>query len=62
MRKWIKIEDVEKIISEKRVIYDLGADKRVKKWNSSTNLITEDEKFLPEYIKENNKKFLSWIE
>ena len=58
----LKIEDVEKIISEKRVIYDLGADKRVKKWNSSTNLITEDEKFLPEYIKENKKKFLSWLE
>ena len=58
----LKIEDVEKIISEKRVIYDLGADKRVKKWNSSTNLITEDEKFLPEYIKENKNKFLSWLE
>ena len=58
----LKIEDVEKIISEKRVIYDLGADKRVKKWNSSTNLITEDEKFLPEYIKVNKKKFLSWLE
>ena len=58
----LKIEDVEKIISEKRVIYDLGADKRSKKWNSSTNLITEDEKFLPEYIKDNKKKFFNWLD
>ena len=26
------------------------------------NMETEDEKFLPEYIKENKNKFLSWLE
>ena len=57
----LKVEDVEKIISEKRIIYDLGADKRGRKWNSTANLIIEDEKILPDYIKENKKKFLDWL-
>ena len=56
------IEDVKKIISEKRVFYDHSADKRQKKWNANSKLLKVDYKYLPEYISLNKDKFKDWLD
>ena len=47
----LSLENIKKIISEKKVIYDHKVDKRGKKWNSSIKLDKEDDFQLPDYIK-----------
>tara|TARA_X000000950_G_scaffold287016_1_gene397675 strand:- start:1748 stop:2608 length:861 start_codon:yes stop_codon:yes gene_type:complete len=58
----LKVDDVRKIISEKKIIYDHSADKRNNKWNSQINLIKEADTHLPDYIVNNKAKFKSWID
>ena len=56
------IEEVKKIISEKKIFYDHNADKRDKKWGAETRLVKVDEKFLPKYIIENKSKYRDWLD
>ena len=56
------VEDVKKIISEKKVFYNHHADKREKKWNVKINLVKEDAQNLPNYIVENINKFKDWLD
>ena len=58
----ISVEDVRKIVNEKKVFYDHSADKKQKKWSASAQLIKENENFLPEYIKLNKVKFKEWLD
>ena len=58
----LNVEDVKKIISEKKVFYNHKADKKEKKWNAEVKLIREDEKFLPEYIISNKSFFKEWLD
>ena len=58
----LNVENIKKIISEKKVLYDHSVDKRGKKWGSSIKLSLEDDRKLPKYII-NNKSILSdWID
>ena len=56
------VEDVKKIISERKVFYDHQADKREKKWEAKINLVKEDSQNLPVYIIENINKFKEWFD
>ncbi len=56
------VEDVKKIISEKKVFYDHQADKREKKWDAKINLVKENSQNLPVYITENVNKFKDWLD
>ena len=56
------VEDVKKIVAEKKVFYDHNADKKQKKWNASSQLVKEVDQFLPEYITINKIKFKDWID
>ena len=56
------VEDVKKIISEKKVFYDHQADKREKKWDAKINLVKENSQNLPVYITENVNKFKEWLD
>ena len=56
------IEEVKKIMSEKKIFYDHNADKREKKWSAETRLVKADDKFLPKYIIENKSKFRDWLD
>jgi beta-1,4-mannosyl-glycoprotein beta-1,4-N-acetylglucosaminyltransferase len=58
----IDVEAVKKIVKEKKVFYDHGADKKQKKWSASTQLIKENENLLPEYIRLNKDKFKEWLD
>lgn len=56
------VNDVKKIISEKKVFYDHKADKKEKKWNAAIILKKEDENLLPNYIINNKVKFKDWLD
>ncbi len=56
------VEDVEKIINQKKIFYDHSADKREKKWSSGVKLIKETDGFLPQYILDNREKFKIWLD
>ena len=56
------VEDVKKIILEKKVFYNHKADKREKKWNVKTDLKKEIDINLPEYITSNKEKFSDWFD
>jgi len=56
------VEDVKKIMEEKKVFYDHGADKKQKKWNAGASLIKENDNSLPDYITLNKEKFKNWLD
>ena len=56
------VEDVKKIISEKKIFYNHFADKKEKKWGAKISLEREDEQYLPKYIIDNKFKFSEWLD
>ena len=58
----LSVEEIDKIIKEKKAIYDLRVDKRESKFNKGQKLITIDLKFLPNYIQNNIEKFKLWLD
>ena len=56
------VEEVRKIISEKKVFYDHNADKRDRKWSAEIILVRENDKYLPNYIIENKEKYTDWLD
>ena len=53
---------IEEIIKSKKSIYNLRADMKTEKFDGTQNLKATDGSELPDYIKENKKRFSSWIE
>jgi len=58
----LKIEDLKKKISEKKIIYDHGVDQREHKWKSEKTLTVIDLKNMPTYLRKNYKKYANWLE
>ena len=58
----LKIDDISKLIKEKKVLYDYNVDKRESKWGGEIKLINSPISELPNYISENVKKFSDWID
>ena len=58
----LNIEDVTKIVKEGKVFYNHSADKKEKKWNTSTKLLKIEDNLLPDYIVKNKKKFSEWLD
>ena len=58
----LKINDLKKMITEKRSIYDHNADQKGFKWSGKTILkkIKNDE--LPDYINSNLEKYKDWLD
>ena len=55
-------EKIKQIIKSKKSIYNLRADMKNEKFDGTQNLKPTDGNELPNYIKENKKKYLNWIE
>ncbi|MDA9753482.1 hypothetical protein N9U93_03120 [Candidatus Pelagibacter sp.] len=53
---------IEKIINEKKAIYDLTVDKKIKKIGNGNKLEKCDLKKLPSYIIHNLEKFRMWLD
>ena len=58
----LAVDDIEKLIKNKKAIYDLRVDKRSQKIGDGTRLENYDIKKLPNYIKDNLDKFKEWID
>ena len=58
----LKINDLKKLISEKRVMYDHNVDQKSYKWSGKSILkkIKNDE--LPDYINNNLNKYKDWLD
>ena len=58
----LKVKDLEKLMKEKKVMYSHNLDKRKNKWSGGANLEKIENFKLPDYIKENLKKFDKWLD
>ena len=59
----LNLEDIKKMVKEKKILYDHFADqKKIKKWDSSVTLETINILNLPDYVVKNKDKFKDWIE
>jgi len=58
----LKIDDIRKLIEEKRVMYDHNVDQRGYKWSGKAILKNIDTKLLPNYVAENVEKFKDWLD
>ena len=58
----LKIGDLKKLISEKRVMYDHSVDQRGYKWSGKSILRRISDDLLPSYITDNSKKFKDWLD
>ena len=58
----LKLEDLERIVSEKKILYDHRVDQRKYKWTSKQTLKKIPLSEMPEYLSENKDKFSKWIE
>ena len=58
----LTVDQIDKIINNKKAIYNLNVDKSVNKIGSGNDLENFDIKKLPEYIQNNKEKFKEWID
>ena len=57
----LKVKDIEKFISERRIIYDYKADQKKYKWSGKSILKKTETKILPSYIYNNLRKYSDWL-
>ena len=58
----LKIADIKKFITEKRVIYDYNVDQKEFKWSGRSTLKKLETKFLPSYVSKNLHKYSDWLD
>ncbi len=58
----LNLNDIKKLVSERRIIYDYKADQKAYKWSGKSTLKKIDTKLLPSYVFENLDKYNDWIE
>ncbi|OUW10909.1 MAG: hypothetical protein CBD26_04295 [Candidatus Pelagibacter sp. TMED166] len=58
----IKIDQVENLINQKKILYDHKADMKDKKYTAKTSLEKVSNETLPEYIFTNYDKYKEWLD
>ena len=58
----LKLEDIKKFVSEKRIVYDYNIDQKKYKWSGQSTLKKLENNLLPSYIANNLDKFIDWLE
>jgi len=58
----ITVDEMEKIVKEKKVLYDHSVDQRQNKWNSEITLKKVQNLDLPKYLTENFNKYKDWLD
>ena len=58
----LKVKDLQKKIEEKKIFYDHSVDQKEYKWGSDKKLTTISLSQMPDYLKENYKKYVNWLE
>ena len=58
----LQLKDLERLIKEKKIMYNHAIDQKGNKWGDGEKLEIINIDKLPSYIKENQKKFINWLE
>jgi len=58
----LKLEDLRKKVKEKKAIYDHSVDQSGYKWGAETTLRKIELSKMPDYLRENYKKYSNWLE
>ena len=58
----LSVDDMKKIVKDKKVLYDHASDKRGSKWNSSISLEKIPDNELPEYLITHKSKYKEWLD
>jgi beta-1,4-mannosyl-glycoprotein beta-1,4-N-acetylglucosaminyltransferase len=58
----LNLKDLKKKIEEKKILYDHAMDQRKYKWGSEKKLTAISLNKMPDYLKENYKKYSTWLE
>ena len=58
----LTIQDLKKLIAEKKVIYDHSIDQKGYKWSGKSTLKNINIKYLPDYLIDNSKKYSDWLD
>ena len=58
----ITLNDLKDKMKKNKIIYDHSSDQREDKWNSSRTLEKASLSKMPDYIKDNVKKYSEWLE
>ena len=58
----LKLDDIKKLILEKRVMYDHTVDQKGYKWSGKSILKKIDLGYLPSYISSNKEKYSDWLD
>ena len=61
-QRGLNLKDLKKKIAEKKILYDHAMDQRKYKWDSEKKLTTISLNKMPDYLKENYKKYSTWLE
>ena len=58
----LNLNDIKKMVKNKKILYDHNADQRDFKWSGSKTLKKVDLSYMPDYIRENYKKYDKWLD
>ena len=58
----LTLDDVKKMVKNKKVLYDHSVDQKDYKWRGTTTLKKISLSEMPDYLRENNKKYTKWLE
>ena len=58
----LNLNDITKMVNNKKILYDHNADQRDFKWTGSKTLKKVDLSLMPNYIRENYKKYYKWLD
>ena len=56
------LKDMEKMVSEKKILYDHSVKQEADKYTGRQSLIKIDKTYLPAYIRENLNKYEDWLD
>ena len=57
----LKLDDIKKLIDERRIIYDYKADQKEYKWSGKSKLKKADIQILPSYVFSNLNYYKDWL-
>ncbi len=58
----LNLVDIKKMVDNKKILYDHSADQREFKWTGSKTLKKVDLSLMPDYLRENYKKYSDWLD
>ena len=58
----LKLEDLKRLMNEKKVMYDHSKDKKDQKWGAGEKLQKKDLNEMPSYILNNANKYKAWLD